>query len=189
MSWEKRIGWQWIQVCSIHLRKPLTGGQRENTKVCSCPYSHLIPLQSRSYERSSPTTIFFCSHGPAKNVIKSASVFCHTAWTVGSLAFSMESSIVFSCYWTRIKYGFACSFLCTNSVCLFTRPDWRPSLTLLLASASYWAHVKGSSSREGRPICSIMIFRASVEAWAFSGWTGKDLGSGTGVTCPIIINW
>lgn len=109
----------------------------------------------------SPTTIFSCSHGTAKNVIKSTSVFGHTAWTVGSWAFSMESSIVFSCYWTRIKYGFACSFLCTNNVYLFSRPDWRPSLTLLLeASAFYWAHVKSSSFREGPLICSMVIFKA-----------------------------
>lgn len=121
----------------------------EKTLKCTCPYSHCN--QGHMKDPYFPTTVFSYSRGTAKNIIKSTSVFCHTAWTVGASAFSMELSIVFSCYWTRIKSGFACSFLSTNNVCLFTRPDWRPSLTLLPASASYWAHVKSSSSREGHP--------------------------------------
>lgn len=155
-----------------------------------------LPLQSRSHEIFSfPTTIFSCSQGTAKNVIKSTSVFCHAALTAGSLAFSMESSIVSSCYWTRIKSASACSFLCTNSVRLFARPEWRPSLTLLPVSSSYWAPCTEQLFRGGLP-CSVLIFKALVEAWAFSGWTGKDLdwasedlGSGTGVISSIIMHW
>lgn len=148
--------------------------ERENTKIYFYPSSHSLSNSGPMKGSHSPTIILFCSQGTAKNVIESSSVFCHAAWTVGSLAFSTESSIVFSCYWTRVKSGTACSFLPPDNVCLFTRPDRRPSLTLLPASSSYWAPCKEQLFQGGLP-CSILIFKASVEAWAFSGWTGKDL--------------
>lgn len=178
-----------VNSSAVSLRKPLAGGQREKTaKSTSVPPPFAIQVTRSSL----PNSYLFCSRGKnAKNVIKSTSVLCHAAWTDGLLASFTRSSIVFSCYWTRIKSGSACAFLCTNNVCLFTRPDWRPSpccLPLLPTEL----HVKSSSSLPGSP-CSIMIFKASVEAWALSHWTGKDLGwasehlgSGTGVICLIV---
>lgn len=113
--------WMAVNSSAVSLRKPLAGGQREKTaKSTSVPPPFAIQVTRSSL----PNSYLFCSRGKnAKNVIKSTSVLCHAAWTDGLLASFTRSSIVFSCYWTRIKSGSACAFLCTNNVCLFTRPD------------------------------------------------------------------
>lgn len=139
-----------------------------------------LPLQSRSPEMFSfPTTIFSCSQGTAKNVIKATSVICHAALTVGSLAFSMESSIVSSCYWTRIKSAFACSFLCSNNVRLFTRLTEDLASPCGLSLLHIELHAQSSSSGEGCLICIVLIFKALVEPVLSLGelektWTGHQ---------------
>lgn len=101
--------------------KSLAGGQGEKT-----PKSTSVPIPTPSAIQVTwniliPNNYLFL-FSAAKNVIKSTCVICHAALTVGSFAFSTESLIVSSCYWTRIKSAFACSFLCANSAGLL--PGW-----------------------------------------------------------------
>ena len=173
--------------------------ERENSKI------YFRPLAVRVTRSSLPNSyllggffvcffVLFCFFGSqgknAKNVIKSSSVLCHTAWTVGQLGHwpSSCSTQLFSAV-TGPESNQALP------VPFFVPTMFVHQARLVLACASCWAPCKEQPFQEGSP-CSFVIFKASVEAWAFSKWTGKDLawaseylGSGTGVTCPIIMHW
>ena len=107
--------------------------ERENTKVYLHPYSHSLCNSGHVKDPHFPTTVFSCSQGTVRNVIRSGSVFLPRCWDSGSLAFSMQSSIVFSCYWPGIKSSFACPFVPTMFVC-------SPGLTGDLASPVAYLH-------------------------------------------------
>lgn len=112
-------------------------------------------LLCRSHERSSlPSYYFFGFRGLSWNVIKSKSVFCHAAWTVGSLTFSMQSSIAFSCYWTQIKSAWPAPLYQQYVFVLQAWPG--PAACLCFLLSSMWSQLF-----QGCSPCNFVIFTAS----------------------------
>lgn len=105
-----------------------------------------------------PATGFWCSHLSAEKVIRFASTFCHAAWTMGSLTFSIT---LFSCSGSKSTRFWPTPFF-VAAVCVCSPAvAWPASAFGLLLKTVL----------SGMLFLCPVIFRASGEACDFSRWS------------------